>query len=85
MPDDHVFFVGNVMIDTLLANRHRFIKPAIWDEKGLKEKEYIVITLHRPVNVDEPDNLSVCLRLSLMQRRSASNFPCPPTDPQSHK
>jgi UDP-N-acetylglucosamine 2-epimerase (non-hydrolysing) len=57
VPDDHVFFVGNVMIDTLLANRHRFIKPAIWDEEGFREKEYIVITLHRPVNVDEPDNL----------------------------
>ena len=57
VPDDHIFFVGNVMIDTLLANRSRFLKPAIWDEKGLKDKGYIVITLHRPVNVDEPENL----------------------------
>jgi len=57
VPEDRIFYVGNVMIDTLLANRHRFIKPAVWGEKGLKEKEYIVITLHRPVNVDDPENL----------------------------
>ena len=57
VPDDRVFYVGNVMIDTLLANRNRFVKPAIWDQKGLKEKGYIVITLHRPVNVDDPENL----------------------------
>ena len=55
--DDRIFYVGNVMIDTLLANRKRFIKPTLWDEKGLKEKGYIVITLHRPVNVDDPENL----------------------------
>ncbi|MBE0666576.1 MAG: UDP-N-acetylglucosamine 2-epimerase, partial [Bacteroidales bacterium] len=41
VPDDRIFFVGNVMIDTLLANRHRFVKPAIWDEKRMREKEYI--------------------------------------------
>jgi UDP-N-acetylglucosamine 2-epimerase (non-hydrolysing) len=57
VPDDRIFYVGNVMIDTLLANRHRFVKPVIWNEIGLKEKGYIVITLHRPVNVDEPENL----------------------------
>ncbi len=51
---DRIFFVGNVMIDTLLANRDRFKKPAIWDEAGLKKKDYIVITLHRPNNVDDP-------------------------------
>src|SRR5690554_70581 len=55
--DERIFFVGNVMIDTLLKNRSRFIKPAIWDELGLKEKNYIVMTLHRPANVDEESKL----------------------------
>lgn len=55
--DDRIFFTGNVMIDTLMANRHRFVKPALWDERNLKEKGYIVMTLHRPVNVDEAGNL----------------------------
>lgn len=52
-----VWFVGNVMIDTLLANRSRFRKPEVWDELGLKEKEYVVMTMHRPANVDEENHL----------------------------
>jgi UDP-N-acetylglucosamine 2-epimerase (non-hydrolysing) len=56
-----IFFVGNTMIDTLLKNRPRFRKPVIWDELGLKEKEYIVMTLHRPANVDEAHKLKELL------------------------
>ena len=51
--DDQIFFVGNCMIDTLLANRPRFIQPSIWEELGLDEKGYFMMTLHRPANVDE--------------------------------
>ena len=51
--DDQIFFVGNCMIDTLLANRPRFIQPSIWEELGLSEKGYFMMTLHRPANVDE--------------------------------
>lgn len=49
---DRIFFVGNTMIDTLLKQQERFIQPAIWEKAGLKEKEYLVLTLHRPANVD---------------------------------
>ena len=56
-----VWFVGNVMIDTLLANRARFRKPQVWDELGLKEKEYIVMTMHRPGNVDEESHLKAMM------------------------
>ncbi|HMN25853.1 MAG TPA: UDP-N-acetylglucosamine 2-epimerase (non-hydrolyzing) [Ignavibacteriaceae bacterium] len=55
--DSRIFFVGNVMIDTLLTNRNRFKKPALWDKYGLKDKSYILITLHRPANVDEGNKL----------------------------
>lgn len=55
--NDCIFFVGNTMIDTLLKNRPRFIKPAIWDTLNLTEKNYIVLTLHRPANVDEEAKL----------------------------
>lgn len=51
------WLVGNVMIDTLLANRSRFRKPSVYDELGLVEKEYIVMTMHRPANVDEETHL----------------------------
>ena len=55
--DKNFWFVGNVMIDTLLANRAQFRKPDVWDELGLREKEYIVMTMHRPANVDEENHL----------------------------
>ena len=56
-PCQRYWFVGNVMIDTLLANRARFRKPELWDRLGLKEKQYIVMTMHRPANVDEENHL----------------------------
>ena len=55
--DDRIFFVGNTMIDTLLKNKARFIKPPIWDELKLETGKYIVMTLHRPANVDEEGKL----------------------------
>ena len=55
--DDQIFFVGNCMIDTLMANRPRFIKPGIWDQLGLSDKGYFMMTLHRPANVDEASKL----------------------------
>ena len=59
--EEKIFFAGNVMVDTLLANRHRFRKPAIWDNLKLANKNYIVITLHRPSNVDNPVQLGALL------------------------
>lgn len=59
--EEQIFFVGNVMIDTLLANRNRFQKPAIWEKLSLKKGEYIVMTLHRPANVDEEEKLKIFL------------------------
>lgn len=49
---EKIFFVGNTMIDTLIKQRSRFSKPEIWDHIGLEVKSYIVLTLHRPSNVD---------------------------------
>lgn len=56
-----VWFVGNVMIDTLLANRARFRRPAVYDELGLQEKNYVVMTMHRPANVDEEQHLKALM------------------------
>ncbi len=53
-----VCFVGNVMIDTLLANKKKAEKSNILEKLGLMEKGYAVITLHRPSNVDDMANLS---------------------------
>lgn len=56
-----VWYVGNVMIDTLLANRSRFRKPEVYDTLGLEEKQYIVMTMHRPANVDEEAHLKALM------------------------
>lgn len=55
--EDRIFYVGNTMIDTLLKHKPRFIKPSIWDEIGLNDKSYFVMTLHRPANVDQEEKL----------------------------
>ena len=55
--DARIFFVGNVMIDTLKKNESRFFKPTIWNELALSPKRYFVMTLHRPSNVDETQQL----------------------------
>lgn len=59
--DEKIHFVGNVMIDTLLANRKRFIKPSIYDDLNLMEKQFLVLTLHRPANVDETTHLKALM------------------------
>ena len=56
-----VWWVGNVMIDTLLANRSRFRRPAVYDTLGLEEKQYVVMTMHRPANVDEETHLKALM------------------------
>ena len=50
--EDRIFFVGNTMIDTLCKQMPRFTRPAIWSALHLEVKKYIIMTLHRPANVD---------------------------------
>lgn len=57
VPGDRIHFVGNTMIDTLLANQDKLIKPEgdIYDT--LRPQQYFVLTMHRPANVDEEAKL----------------------------
>lgn len=83
VPEDRIFFVGNVMIDTLLKNRPRFRKSPVWDELQLQEKEYFVMTLHRPANVDEETKLK-----AFMDELISSTDPYPlifPVHPRTAK
>ncbi len=70
--EEQIFFVGNTMIDTLFKQRPNFKKPAVWDKLNLKEKEYIVMTLHRPANVDEEAKLKALLNEII---NSSNNLP----------
>jgi UDP-N-acetylglucosamine 2-epimerase (non-hydrolysing) len=57
VPENRIRFVGNTMIDTLHQNLHRLVQPELWRSADLKEKQYFLLTLHRPANVDDPANL----------------------------
>lgn len=61
--EDKIFFVGNTMIDSLLANVTRLHKPNLYDDLSLEIGSYIVATLHRPSNVDDPVNLTKLLTI----------------------
>src|SRR5262249_54391809 len=51
VPESRVFFVGNVMIDTLLNAREQAMQSPILEELGVSARGYGLITLHRPSNV----------------------------------
>ncbi|MBF2707244.1 non-hydrolyzing UDP-N-acetylglucosamine 2-epimerase [Flavobacterium soyangense] len=55
--ETNIHFVGNVMIDTLYQNLGRIFEPLFWNEFQLETGNYIVLTLHRPSNVDEEQSL----------------------------
>jgi UDP-N-acetylglucosamine 2-epimerase (non-hydrolysing) len=69
--NDRVFFVGNTMIDTLLKQRSRFRAPPVWEQASLRDREYFVLTLHRPSNVDQDKGLRRLMDVVLTGTRGA--------------
>jgi UDP-N-acetylglucosamine 2-epimerase (non-hydrolysing) len=53
-PHEAVHYVGNTMIDTLVAVRPRLDPEAVLGSLGLREDDFVVVTLHRPALVDGP-------------------------------
>ncbi len=53
-----VFFVGNTMIDTLLAHETQIQRSSILERLRLRVGRYAVLTLHRPSNVDSDRTLA---------------------------
>jgi UDP-N-acetylglucosamine 2-epimerase (non-hydrolysing) len=58
---DKIHFVGNVMIDTLAKLLPKALQRCTLSSLGLKPKNYILVTLHRPANVDDPVTLKQIL------------------------
>ena len=79
IPAERIHFVGNVMADTLLSNLNQITQSGILDQLGLNGDQYVVITLHRPSNVDDPRRLAVlCRALSKIQKAARIIFPIHP-------
>lgn len=53
--ENKIFFVGNVMIDSLITFLEQANQSEILDHLNLDNKKYILITMHRPSNVDSPE------------------------------
>jgi len=58
-----IFFTGNVMIDSLAHYLDKAKDSKIIDELGLTRNNYVLVTLHRPSNVDTKENLQALIRL----------------------
>ncbi len=74
-----IHFVGNVMIDTLLRHRENAASSPVLDKMGLVPRQFILVTLHRPANVDDPRILEQLLHvLGLLSRDMPVVFPVHP-------
>jgi len=61
--DEKVFFVGHVMIDSLIYFRAKASKSDILETLNVKSKDYILMTMHRPHNVDNKEGLQSILKI----------------------
>ncbi|HOD80770.1 MAG: UDP-2,3-diacetamido-2,3-dideoxy-D-glucuronate 2-epimerase [Planctomycetes bacterium ADurb.Bin126] len=76
---DRIHLVGNVMIDTLLRQKERAAASPILDELHLTPGQYVVLTLHRPANVDDPAVFGrILAALEEVQREMPVVFPIHP-------
>ena len=57
VPEDKIHFVGNVMIDSLVHFREKAAESPVLHELAVQPRHYILVTMHRPANVDNPDSL----------------------------
>jgi UDP-N-acetylglucosamine 2-epimerase (non-hydrolysing) len=74
-----IHFAGNVMIDTLMANKEMAARNSILQDLGVKPGGYALLTLHRPSNVDDPKVLGGLLSaLAKIQERLPIVFPSHP-------
>ncbi len=93
VPDEKVFFTGNVMIDSLVRYQEKAKSSTILEELGLQasnpenrrevsrlyETDYIVMTMHRPANVDTESGLKAILELiELSSAKTKVVFPIHP-------
>jgi UDP-N-acetylglucosamine 2-epimerase (non-hydrolysing) len=79
IPEDRIFFAGNVMIDSLLKHRAKAAESHVLEDLGITPRRYVLVTLHRPSNVDERDVLAGLVEvLGAVSARMPVVFPIHP-------
>ncbi len=77
--DDKVFFTGNVMIDSLAYFLPKASESQIHDQFDLEKGKYVLVTLHRPSNVDSKEQLIKLIKLlNTMAEKRKVLFPIHP-------
>ena len=79
VPESKIKLVGNVMIDALVSNLDKARERDLVPKLGLKKKEFVYVTLHRPSNVDHQEGLSTIMtELKRISRDFPVVFPIHP-------
>ena len=79
IPDEKVFFPGNVMIDSLVHYLPKAKESKVMEHFGLFPLDFILVTLHRPSNVDSLDNVKqIVLLLNRLAAKRKIIFPVHP-------
>ncbi len=79
VPDSKIFFTGNIMIDSLVANLEVASHSKILERLSLEPESYITMTMHRPANVDSEDKLKELFKsITEISREIPIVFPCHP-------
>lgn len=60
---DKIFFVGNVMIDSLCHYREKALRLPLMEELQLTSGDYVLMTMHRPSNVDEASKIETIIEV----------------------
>jgi UDP-N-acetylglucosamine 2-epimerase (non-hydrolysing) len=83
LSQEKIFFVGNVMIDSLLGYYPKISQSDVLERYQLKGKEYCLLTLHRASNVDEKDNF--CKIMDTIQQVSKKTKVIFPVHPRTKR
>jgi UDP-N-acetylglucosamine 2-epimerase (non-hydrolysing) len=79
IPDRKIFLVGDVMIDTLMKYKDKASSDSMLNDLNLERHSYVLMTLHRPSNVDVKSNFVKILNaLAEIQRLIKIVFPIHP-------
>lgn len=76
---DKIHFVGNIMIESLIRSREKVERSGVLEKTGLKARQYALLTLHRPSNVDRIETFKEIFRALLkISERIPIVFPVHP-------
>ncbi len=79
LTDDKIHLVGNVMIDTLAQHRPAATSLNTVGRLGLQPKNYVLLTMHRPANVDQEEGLTRIIAMTTaLAKRQPVVFPLHP-------